>query len=105
MARPLELASGAQVQSFVDVLRSRRGRRPADSYDNCIGECFPGVIYAWSPYEVIALALQGEAALGEVDPEFSANVEDQGRPFVVCGPFGAFVTCRVDSPFDFYVFA
>jgi hypothetical protein len=46
------------------------------------------VIDPWPPYEIVALAFQGEAAFGEVDAEYAADVEDQGGSLVIGGPFG-----------------
>ena len=63
------------------------------------------MVDAWSPDEVVALAFQGEAAFGEVDPELAADEEDQGGPLVVSGPLGALVAYGVDAPFDLDVLA
>ena len=86
------------------VGRSGEGR-PADGDDHRIGERFPAVVCPCSPDKVIALAFQGHAACGEVNPETAADEEGQCRPLVAGGPSGAFVAGRVYTPLDLDVLA
>ena len=61
------------------------------------------MVYPWSPQKVVALVLEGVAAVGEVDAEFAAYAEDEGGPLVVSGPPGSLVACWVNAPLYFYI--
>ena len=60
------------------------------------------MVYPWSPEKVVALVLEGMAAIGEIDAEFAAYAQDEGGPLVVNGPPGPLVACGVNAPLYFY---
>ena len=61
------------------------------------------MIDSGSPYGVITLGAQGDAAFGEADPEMALDQEHQGCPLVTAGPLRAFLTCGMNAPLYFDV--
>jgi hypothetical protein len=59
------------------------------------------VVDARAPGDVVALALHGDAADGEVDAELAADQEHERGSLLVSGPFRSLLPGGVDAPFDF----
>ncbi|GGK72338.1 hypothetical protein GCM10010094_36760 [Streptomyces flaveus] len=55
-----------------------------------------------APHDVVALAFQQNAAAGKLDPEATADENQQGRAFLTPHPLRSLVTTRVDTPLDLH---
>jgi hypothetical protein len=63
------------------------------------------MVDSWAPYRIVALFGQGDAGFREVDLEGTLHQQHEGCSLVVRRPLGPLVTCGVDGPLYFDIFA
>lgn len=56
-----------------------------------------------TPHDVVALAIHGLTAAGDLDPERAGDEENQRRALVIGGPFRKLVTRGMVGPLDFVI--